>query len=139
MPAIDQCEPQIVEALKKAGWQVTHQPFAIKVQRNRSGYIFADLRLENVQSSDPIIVVEIKCFSSTRTILEEFYQAIGQYLVYRNALESRQSSIPVYLAVPSDAYDNFFRQPLIQSVATDISLRLIVVDLEKEVIIRWIT
>ena len=77
MLAIDRCEPQMIHALEKDGWIVTHQPFAIKIDRTRTGYIFADLRLHHPQTDQSAIVVEVKCFESTRTFLDEFNHAVG--------------------------------------------------------------
>ena len=139
MPAIDQCEPQIIRALEKSGWKVTHNPFAIKIERNKAGYIFADLRLEHDTENEHIIIVEVKCFDSSRTILEEFYHAVGQCVVYRNALANNDITTAVYLALPTIAYETFFQKQLIQSVVNDIQLQLIVIDLEKEEVVQWIT
>ena len=138
MPAIDRCEPQMIRAFQKSGWIVTHQPFAIKVDKTRTGYIFADLRLQRSIDHQSIIVVEVKCFESTRTALDEFYQAVGQYIVYRNALSANQILAPVYLAIPLIAYENFLLGELVQAVLKDIHMDLIVIDLEKEEVVEWI-
>ena len=138
MPAIDQCEAEVIRALQKSGWRVTHQPFAIKIERSRAGYIYADLRLQRESDSANIIVVEVKCFDSSRTLLEEFYHAVGQYLVYRNALQANQINVSVYLTVPIAVYKEFFLQPLIQSVVKDIHLNVIVIDLDHEEVSQWI-
>lgn len=138
MPAIDRCEPQIVRALEKDGWSVTHQPFAIRIDKTRGGYVFADLRLQNQQSGQSAIVVEVKCFGSTRTFLDEFYQAIGQYTVYRNALALNNIQSTVYLAIPDAVYRTLFQQTLIATVLRDIHVNIVVVDLKKEEITQWI-
>ena len=137
MPAIDQCEPRVIRALHKQGWIITHHPYAIRMDRTRSGYIYADLQLRQIEQNRTIIVVEVKRFESTRTLLEEFYQAVGQYVVYRNALSLNSSPVPVYLAVPLDVYDTFFQKPLIQSVVNDMEVSLVVIDLEQEEVAGW--
>ena len=139
MPAIDQCASQIIRVLQDAGWNVTHSPFAIKIEKSRTGYIFADLRLEHDQTEETVIVVEIKCFQSTRTVLEEFYQAIGQYVVYRSALRSSQIRLPIYLALPLRIYESFFQRALIKSVLNEIEMNLVEIDLQKEEVSQWIT
>ena len=138
MPAIDQCEQQVIRALEKDSWIVTQQPVAIRIDKSRTGYIYADLRLRQKENGQSVIVVEVKCFASTRTILDEFYQAVGQCVVYRNALELNDSDIPVYLAVPTLIFDTFFQLPLIQSVVNDMQVKLVVIDLDKEEVIQWI-
>ena len=139
MPAIDQCEEQVVRALEKAGWLVTHQPFAIRVNKSRAGYVYADLRLRQKTNNHAIVVVEVKCFDSSRTQLDEFYQAVGQYVSYRNALTINEMQIPVYLSVPSSVYMTFFQIPLITAVVDDTRINLVVIDLEKEEIMQWIS
>lgn len=139
MPAIDQCEEQVVRALEKSGWLVTHQPFAIRINKSRAGYVYADLRLRQKTDNQTIIVVEVKCFASTRTQLDEFYQAVGQYVSYRNALTINGMQLPVYLSVPSSVYTTFFQIPLIAAVVADIQIKLVVIDLEKEEITQWIS
>lgn len=139
MPAIDQCEEQVINALETAGWVVTHQPFAIRVDKSRAGYVYADLRLRQANNDQTIIIVEVKCFSSTRTQLDEFYQAVGQYVSYRNALQVNGIISPVYLSVPKAVYQSFFQIPLIEAVVQDTQIKLVVIDLEKEEVIQWIS
>lgn len=138
MPAIDRCEHKIIQALEKDGWIVTHHPFAIRLDRMRGGYIFADLRLSNPQTRQSAIIVEVKCFDSTRTFLDEFYQALGQYIVYRNALLLNNIASPVFLAVPANVYQSLFQETLIQAVLHDIQIKIVVVDLKKEEVAQWI-
>lgn len=139
MPAIDQCEEQVIRALEKAGWLVTHQPFAIRINKKRAGYVYADLRLRQKTNNQTIIVIEVKYFASTRTHLDEFYQAVGQYMSYRNALTINDMQLPVYLSVPSSVFTTFFQIPLIAAVVADAQIKLVVIDLEKEEIIQWIS
>lgn len=139
MPAIDQCEEQVVRALEKSGWLVTHRPFAIRINKSRAGYVYADLRLREEINNQTIIVVEVKCFASSRTQLDEFYQAVGQYMTYRNALAINDIRFPVYLSVPQSVYTTFFQIPLIVAVVAEAQIKLVVVDLGKEEVVEWIS
>lgn len=85
MPAIDSCEPQMIRAFQKANWSIGDQPFAIRLAEKRD-HVFADLRLINRSDNAQIVVIEVKCFPDSRSQLDEFYHAVGQYLVYRSAL-----------------------------------------------------
>jgi hypothetical protein len=71
--------------------------------------------------------------------LDEFYQAVGQYVSYRNALTINGMQLPVYLSVPSSVYTTFFQIPLIAAVVADTQIKLVVIDLEKEEITQWIS
>ena len=81
MPAQDACEPQIIRALEKAGWQMIARTVPIYLEHKR--VVYADLSLQRERQQ--IIVVEVKCFSEKRPLLDQFYHAVGQYLFYRNA------------------------------------------------------
>jgi hypothetical protein len=136
MPAIDVCEPAVIRALEKAGWVVTNRPFYIRFQEPKSDYIFADLRLQQIDSEKTIIVAEVKCFE--QSLLDEFYRAVGQYILYRQALCLQRIDAPIYLAVPLTVYETFFQKPVIAASVTDVQMKVIVVNLEKEEVARWI-
>jgi len=78
MPPSDICEPQIIRAIEKAGFRLTHKQFAIRPSPNEN-FVYADLRFK--QDNQVIIVVEVKCFPIRSAFTEEFYQAVGQYLL----------------------------------------------------------
>jgi hypothetical protein len=74
--AIDACEPQVIRALEKEGWQILAKPYLIvTLVRN----LYADLSLQKFQngSSEQIIVLEVKCFTNPGSDLTEFYTAVG--------------------------------------------------------------
>lgn len=136
MPAIDQCEPQVIRALQKQGWIVTRRPFAIRLGKGES--IYADLRLVSAQDQRVIIVVEVKCFSEKRSILDEFYHAVGQYLFYRDVLVLKNINTPIYLSVPLNIYDTFFNRETVKTVVQNAQIKVIVVDLENEEVVSWL-
>lgn len=136
MPAIDQCEPQVIRAFGKADWTVIQQPVSIPL---RPGYVHADLRLQHQQRQTNIIVVEVKCFPESRSVRDEFYHAIGQYLFYRALLKARGDSSDLYLTVPHEVYQRFFMDNLIQSILEDDKIQVVVVNLADEEITQWVT
>jgi hypothetical protein len=139
MPAIDHCEAQVIRAFEKANWVVTHQPFAIRVHQQRAGYVYADLRLRHQADKQTVIVVEVKCFGNNRTFLDDFYQAVGQYVSYRNALHLNNIENPVYLSIPLKTFETAFQIPLVQAVLADMQMKCVVIDLNKEEIVQWIS
>lgn len=137
MTALDACEPPIIRALQKDGWQIVSKPHMIRlVGRN----VFADMRLQRTTngSSEMIIVVEVKCFTNPSVDFDEFYGAVGQYQFYRNALLLNQMPFPLYLALPADAYTRLILQPAITTTLKQAGVQLIVVDTDKEEIVSWI-
>jgi len=79
--------------------------------------------------------VEIKCFADDD--VAELYVAIGQYLVYRDLLKQSPTKPPLYLAVPTHAYYGIFRDAGM-GVVNEAQIKLLVVDIEHEVIEQWI-
>lgn len=139
MPAIDICEPQVVAALQKLGYQVTHQPYAIRLSQPREPLLFADLRLvSTIGAPQVIIVVEVKCFASGRNILDELYGAVGQCMMYRAILEQVEPAAIVYLAVPKSVYDAKLNNQSIIRLMREARLGFLVVDLETEEVVSWI-
>lgn len=136
MPALDKCHDQIVRALQKAGWQILPNALYLKTERIRS---FIDIQAQRGNNGQlkQIIVVEAKCFSDIRTQTTDLYNAIGQYLVYRHLIAQQGLPYTLYLAVPTHAYRGVFAD-IGMGVVSETNVKMIVVDLESEIIERWI-
>ncbi|NKB18680.1 MAG: fatty-acid oxidation protein subunit alpha, partial [Pseudanabaena sp. CRU_2_10] len=58
---------------------------------------------------------------------------------YRYALEIQEPERVLYLAVPSNTYNDFFMKSFIQLIVQRSQINLLVYDVEKEEIERWQT
>jgi hypothetical protein len=67
----------------------------------------------------------------------EFHLALGQFLNYRSALRLTEPDRILYLAIPEDVYDEFFRRRFIQRAIDEHQLKLIIFNPTKEEIVRW--
>lgn len=106
--AKDVFHQQVKKALTKDGWIITHDPFTIRISEAIKLQI--DLATENSIAAErniEKIAVEIKSFIADSDI-SEFHTALGQYLNYCQAVEEQEADRIVYLAVPSETYQNFF-------------------------------
>jgi hypothetical protein len=137
MPRLDECHDQVVHALEKAGWSILHSPYYFVVAGRR---FYIDLQVVSSQAGAErhIIIVEIKCFSDEETELNELYTAVGQYAVYRALLRQQGIADEVYLAVPAHAHQALF-QALAHSVVDEFGIKMVIVDLEREVIEQWLS
>jgi hypothetical protein len=133
--ALDRCHQQVVRALEKDGWMVAKKPTKLYSEDRQ---VFIDILAERGTngSQEQIILSEVKCFPDRNDTTREIYIAFGQYLVYRAIIAELKRQIPLYLAVPEDAYQAIF-DPVIQRVVNDNQVKLLVVDLEMEIITRW--
>lgn len=87
----DKYHNNVREALEKEGWQITHDPYRIRIGRRR-GYIDLGLEQEVIlgaEKNNQKIAVEIKTFGGSSD-LDEFEDAVGQFIVYLTALEEEE-------------------------------------------------
>jgi hypothetical protein len=129
---------QVKTALIKEGWEITHDPYSIKISEVIKLQI--DLGAESTiaaQRNQEKIAVEIKSFIADSDI-SEFHGALGQYLNYLQALELKDPERILYLAIPIDTYTEFFQIPFIQTSLEKYGLNLIVYEPIKEEIKQWI-
>ncbi|WP_072621836.1 element excision factor XisH family protein [Spirulina major] len=82
------------------------------------------------------IAVEIKSFIGLSN-LHEYHLALGQFLNYRLALKTIKPDRVLFLAVPRDAYQDFFTDTFIQSSLREFAVKLIIFHPTKEVILEW--
>lgn len=136
MPEKDIFHDAVKNSLIKDGWKITHDPLFIQFGGVE---LYIDLGAEEIIAAEKDgqkIAVEIKSFIAA-SVVAEFHKALGQFLNYRVALEDQDPDRILYLAVPLDTYKAFFTLEFSQIVIQRFQLRLIVYDVEKEVIVKW--
>jgi glucose-6-phosphate 1-dehydrogenase len=129
---------QVKTALIKDGWIITHDPLTIRI--SEAVKLQIDLAAESVIAAErdtEKIAVEIKSFIGDSDI-SSFHTALGQYLNYCQALEEKEPNRIVYLAVPSETYQDFFQLPFIQRAIARYQVKLIIYDPKQEEILQWI-
>ncbi|NES77246.1 MULTISPECIES: XisH family protein [unclassified Okeania] len=129
---------QVKNALIKDGWNITHDPFTIRISEAIKLQI--DLAAENAIAAErgsEKIAVEIKSFIADSDI-SSFHTALGQYLNYCQALEEQEADRIVYLAIPVETYQDFFQLPFIQRSLKRYQVKLIIFNPKLEVISEWI-
>jgi len=63
--------------------------------------------------------------------------AIGQFLNYRVALEQLASERVLYMAVPTDIYQDFFTDSFVQAVLERYQIKVLVFHVQKQEITLW--
>jgi hypothetical protein len=128
----------VKDALIKEGWQITHDPFPVDYGDVQMQIDLGAERLIAATKDQEKIAVEVKSFVNPSAI-SEFHTAVGQYLNYRRALRSQEPNRILYLAVPSQTYDDFFRLRFIQEGVEEYQICLIVYEVEDRSILQWIS
>ncbi len=124
-------------ALEKEGWKITDDPYEINVDDVDFEIDLAAEELLVAEREGRKIAVEIKSFISPSNV-SEFHTALGQFLNYRDALEKVEPERLLYLAVRLPIYKTFFQRKFIISAVEKYQLRLIIYDVEGEVISQWL-
>jgi hypothetical protein len=121
--ARDKFHYEVKQALVYDGWVVTDDPLYIKIGTIP---IHIDLGAEKIigaEKDGEKIAVEIKTFSML-SFITAFYEAVGKFIVYREALEIIESDRILYLAMPIDTYEEHGSELLVQRVLTKTKLNL---------------
>ncbi len=134
----DKYHDLVREALEKDGWVITHDPYFLWLGR-RKGYI--DLGAEQTiiaaERNQEKIAVEIKSFTGTSD-LDQFEDALGQFLIYLPALEEKEPERVLILAIPEPFYTRFFDDPYFVKIANRYSVKMLVYDIISKTITQWI-
>ncbi|MBC6423237.1 MAG: XisH family protein [Hormoscilla sp. SP5CHS1] len=124
-------------ALEKDGWTITKDPLFFKLTQQFK--INIDLGAEKFIAAEKAtrqIAVEIKSFVGISAV-SEFHMAIGQFLNYRVALEQLASERVLYMAVPTDIYQDFFTDSFVQAVLERYQIKVLVFHVQKQEITLW--
>ena len=136
MPAKDIYHDAVKNALIKAGWKITHDPFHLRWGNN---FLFVDLgaeRLLRATKKDRKIAVEVKSFASLSNIAA-LENALGQYILYQNIIEELEPDRMLYLAVHDEIFSTVFEESLGQMLIRKNHLKLVVFSRTEEVIVKW--
>ena len=136
MGARDIFHEAVKQALEKEGWRITHDPLALQIGGVEMYIDLGAEQLIGAEREGKKIAVEIKSFVAVSAIYE-FHLAIGQYRNYQLALLQEDPERVLYLAVPDDTYDRFFRLQFIQDALQYNTVRYLVYDGQSEVIVQW--
>ncbi|WP_427158847.1 XisH family protein [Aliinostoc sp. HNIBRCY26] len=124
-------------ALHKDGWQITHDPLLFNVGGVKMSIDLAAQKLIAAERKDEKIAVEVKSFLEKSSAISEFHTALGQFINYRAALRRRDPERVLYLAVPLTTYRTFFQLEFPQEMVEENRVKIIVYDVENEVIAEW--
>jgi hypothetical protein len=137
VPAKDNQHDIVVRCLEKSGWTILREHYLISVASNvvPARRMYLDLQAES--SSAQIVLLEVKGLEYSP--VHEFMELIGQYLVYRGALDYLNDDTPLYVAVTKDAYQDVIQDQLAQQVLQKLpkTIPFLIYDPIEEEILRW--
>jgi hypothetical protein len=125
-------------ALQKDGWQITNDPLTISVGGVNLSIDLAAQKLIGAEREGQKIAVEVKSFLEKSSAISEFHTALEQFINYRGALKRLQPERVLYLAIPLTTYKTFFQLDFPKEMILENSVKMLIYDVEKEVIFQWI-
>ncbi|EAM53055.1 fdxN element excision controlling factor protein [Crocosphaera watsonii WH 8501] len=99
----------VKQALIKEGWTITQDPLTIRIDRVRLEIDLGSEKVFAAEKDGQKIAVEIKSFINPSNV-NDFHNALGQFLSYRLALQMTEPQRVLYLAVPIDIFNTFFQE-----------------------------
>lgn len=137
MTAKDKHHEAAKRALVRDGWTITHDPYRLTIGRRRA---FIDLGAEMpiaAEKEGRRIAVEIKSFLGLSE-LNDLENAVGQFGVYRVALQKKDPERILYLALPDEVRSFLFEESDFRDILRAFDVRLIFFDPAEETIVKWI-
>jgi hypothetical protein len=129
----------VKNALIKDGWTITADPYPLEYEDVE---LYPDLAVEKLISETQKqrkIIIEIKSFISL-SLMKDFELALGQYIFYRDLIQLSQDEYQeIYLAIKDEIYDTFFQRKSIKAVVKLHQVSLLIINTEKEEIVKWIS
>ena len=136
MGAKDKYHYLVRKALEAEGWKITHDPYFIRLGK-RKGFIDLGAEMIGAERGTEKIAVEIKSFTGTSDV-DDFEDALGQFLLYKVALLEKEPDRTLYLAMPSGYYKSLFDDSFFDQVLQSYNIRLIIYNIKNENIAKWI-
>lgn len=138
MPAKDLIHDAIKNSLINDGWTITADPYELSYEEVSLAVDLAAEKLLEAARDNQKILVEVKSFVG-RSFAKEFQHALGQYQMYLGVLEATRNTDVLYLAVSDVVYRRFFQQQVYQMLVERFQIRLLIVDIDREEIVSWIS
>ncbi len=136
MAARDVVHQQVVNALIKDGWTITHDPFKVRWKKRTLQIDLGAERLIAASKENVTIAVEIKSFLGAND-LEDLYLALGQFILYRRALQTVDPDRKLFLALSKEPFLLLFNDTEGESLRAGERINLLVFDREREEIVLW--
>jgi hypothetical protein len=135
--ARDKFHEEVKSALQGEGWLITDDPLYLKVGRIPIHVDLGAEKLIGAERGGEKIAVEVKTFGNA-SFITALHEAVGKYLIYREALKLIASDRVLFLAMPSDIYDVFGEEPLVKAVFARYEFNLMLYEPHTKKIKSWI-
>lgn len=138
MPARDLYHQLVKQALIRANWTITHDPFPLTWAKRHLSIDLGAEQLIAAEQRERKIAVEVKSFLRESRIAD-LEQALGQYILYDDILKRTEPERELYLAMPLSAFAELFEgDQFAQILLENNRLKLLVFNPKREEIVQWL-
>ena len=138
MPARDIYHNAVKLALIKDNWAIVADPYLLQCQDINLSADISDSRPIAAEREGHKIVVDIECFVG-RSLMTDFYLAVGRYKLYQMLVEKTAPEYELYLAIDDITYDNFCQREGIDFLVRSSQINIFVVNIDEQEIVQWIS
>jgi XisH protein len=134
--AKDKYHELVKQALIDEGWTITDDPFQVS---SLIADLEVDLAAEKIIAAEKgtdHIAIEVKSFLG-KSWLHDFYKSVGQFGFYHLAISHDEPNRTLYLALPNDAFQYLFKDPISVELARINHMKFIVFNVETKKIVLW--
>ncbi len=124
-------------ALLKDGWNITHDPYPLRVGNIGYEIDFGAEKLLAAEKPGQKIAVELKSFEGPSDV-NEFHRAVGQFNDYFVALEMIEPDRVLFLGIPEEVWYGFFQEIAVQRAIQRIQAKVVIYNPHLEEIKSWI-
>lgn len=126
----------VVRALIKANWRILkeQQYLSIGTIDDNIQRLYIDIKAQH--QDNQIVLIEVKGLANSP--IHDLMQLVGQYLVYRAALDYLENDTPLYIAIPDALYRIILGNPPGRQVIEKAAIPFVIYDPVKEELLQWI-
>ena len=128
--ARDILHPIVRKVLLNDGWDIMHDPYAIRVKGRNYEVDLGAEQLVAAEKGITKIAVEVKSFLMP-SFPYEFHAVLGQYTF----MEMQEPERVLYLAVPASIYDKFFVDEATQLIVNKFGVNLTIFDIKTQMVV----
>ena len=136
MPSEDRYHSVVLQCLRNADWSIVKEQeyISIGTHNDTNRRLYIDIKAQS--NDEQLVLIEVKGLE--RSPVHELMELLGQYLVYRLALEYLGIEIPLYIAISENAHQDIFQHVIGQEVMSRYAIPLLIFDPVREEIVQWI-
>lgn len=136
--ARDKFHQAVRTALEIEGWKITEDPLYMKIGGIPIHIDIGAERIIGAEKDGEKIAVEVKTFGIP-SFITALHEAVGKYIIYRQALKIIEDDRELYLAMPESIYLEYGEEPLLKNVFAEYKFKILLYQTNSNHFLQWIS